>query len=75
MNKLKMLMKESGYTFPMLSNILRQRFRCYKYPQQISQWFNGIRLPDIESVYYLSLILSISCDNLIPMFMEIRNEK
>ena len=72
MNQLKRLLQSKNITLPMLSEILRKEFRCYKYRQQISQWFNGIRLPDVESLYYMSKILSVSCDDLIPMFMEIR---
>lgn len=75
MNKIKVLLGNRNLTIPKLSEILRTRFNCYKYRQQISQWVNGIRLPDIESVYYLSQIINVSCDDLIPMFMEIKNVK
>lgn len=66
----KELMRYKGYTQSKLSKKLRTEYHHYKFQQQISDWINGVRLPDIETLYYISKILNISCDDLIPMFLN-----
>ena len=72
MTKFKQLLLASGFTEPMLVKELADRFNWHKYQQQVSQWANGIRLPDIESVYYMSIILQVSCEALIKIFLEMK---
>ncbi|MBP3431780.1 MAG: hypothetical protein J6K39_02880 [Clostridia bacterium] len=35
---------------------------CFKYRQQVTSWVTGVRLPDAESIYWLSKILKVSSD-------------
>lgn len=71
----KELLKNRGYNQKSLVNRLSANYGLYKYQQQISDWITGVRLPDIESVYYMSKILKVSCGELIEMFIGERNAR
>lgn len=64
------LLKENDFTQSALARSLATEFGHYKYQQQISEWCKGVRKPDIESVYYMSQILGVSCDDIIRSLLE-----
>lgn len=66
----KQLLKSQGFTQAKLSKALIKQFGYYKYQQQISEWVKGIRLPDLDAIYYVSKVLAVSCDVLVESFME-----
>lgn len=67
---LKLLIKQSGLSQQAVSEILCNKYKHYKYQQQISKWCLGTCMPDIESVYYLSKILNTSTDVIIESVLE-----
>jgi transcriptional regulator with XRE-family HTH domain len=68
-------MLSRGMSQSMLVGEMRDKFHWYKYQQQVNQWATGFRLPDIESLYYMSKVLQVSCETLIEIFLEIKYAK
>ena len=56
----KELLKKKGVTQEYIIIEFRQRFKHMKYQQQVSEWVNGKRPPDLLSTYYLAKILNES---------------
>ena len=68
-------MLSRGMSQARLVGEMRDKFHWYKYQQQVNEWVTGVRLPDIESIYYMSKVLQVSCETLIEIFLEIKYAK
>lgn len=66
---LKELIKNGNCTQTKLANEM-QKMKCYKYQQQISEWINGVRLPDAYSIWCLSKILNVSADDVLEACLK-----
>lgn len=67
---LKELLKDKKITQLRLTEKLYKQFNYNKYQQQISSWVNGVSLPDSLAVYYISQVLSVSCDVVIKACLK-----
>lgn len=59
----KQLLKKKNLTQDKVIEKMR-KLKFYKYQQQVSDWVNGVRLPDLTSVYYLAQVLGVSMEEI-----------
>ena len=67
------LLKSKGLTQSGILMDLKTRFNCKKTQTTLSRYFNGVIIPNIQVVYYLSQIIGIDCKELIIGLLENRN--
>lgn len=66
----KELLKTRNLTQSGISYELRKRFGIERTQAVIGRWLSGQMSPNIEIIKYLSIILEITCDDLINIILE-----